>query len=67
MRGHHEVRVFRIIAREGHTHRLPDGWKPFAYGEDFAGSFVVCRRWVRDEKSASPPATVESGMWRELE
>jgi hypothetical protein len=50
MTGHHEVRVFEL--GKGIT-TLPSGWKPFAVWNTYPyeGLAVVCRKWVRDEKT----------------
>jgi hypothetical protein len=51
MTGHHEVRRWEAPARH-QTMTLPEGWKPFAVLENKIGGFdVVCRKWVRDEKT----------------
>jgi hypothetical protein len=53
MTGHHEVRRWELPYWEGQIMTLPPGWKPFAVikspkGEGYE---VVCRKWVRDEKT----------------
>jgi hypothetical protein len=46
--GHHEVKSFPISVGEA---TLPEGWKPFAY--DPTTGYVICRKYVRNEKPAS--------------
>jgi hypothetical protein len=50
MSGHHDVRVFRLRP-EADILSLPDNWKPFAIVATVRGPAVVCRKWVRDEKT----------------
>jgi hypothetical protein len=52
MTGHHEVRRWKMPKRN-QIMTLPSGWKPFAITPslDGYGFDVVCRKWVRDEKT----------------
>jgi hypothetical protein len=49
MSGHHDVRTFELRGDKIVT--LPDNWKPFTVIQVGTVVYVVCRKWVRNEKT----------------
>jgi hypothetical protein len=49
MNGHHEVKVVAMPLRGDAF--MPSNWKPFAAFHNNGVTYLVCRKWVRDEKT----------------